>query len=137
MCHLRNGLEVRYVVPRVPDALDVDGLGPVVDELGKLLGIVSGHEFGGDAEPRHQHLELVVGAAVQIRGRHDIVPGVRQCRDDHELGRLARRRGHGGDTALERGHSLFEYIDRRLWQRGPSDFYVHVTVSGCSFIVVA
>jgi hypothetical protein len=109
--HLGDGLELGHVVARVADALDVDGLGLVVDGGGDVLGPVAVDELGGDAEAREEHLELVVCAAVQVRRRHDVVARVRQRGDGHELRRLPGRGGHGGDTALERRDPLLEDVD--------------------------
>lgn len=106
-----NGLEVRHVVARVPDGLDVDGLGAVVDGGGDGGRVVALDELGGDAEAREEHLELVVGAAVQIAGGHDVVAGVGERRDGHELGGLARGGGHSGDAALQGGDALFKDVD--------------------------
>lgn len=111
---LGDGLEVGDVIARVPDALDVDGLGPVVDGGRDVLGLVAVDELGLDAEAREHHFELVVGSAVEVRGRDDIVAGVGQRRDGHELRALARGAGHSGDTPFQGGDPLLEDIDRRL-----------------------
>lgn len=63
-----NGLEVGDVVARVADALDVHGLGVVVDGGGNVLGLVAVDEFGLDAQPGEKYFELVVGAAVEVGG---------------------------------------------------------------------
>lgn len=120
MRHLGDGLKVRHVVPGVPNGLDVDGLGAVVDGGRDGLGAVSLDELGIDAEAREQDLELVVGAAVQIAGGHDVVSDMGQRRDGHELGGLAGGCCHGGDTTFERGDALLKDIDGglegdRLW----------------------
>jgi hypothetical protein len=108
---LGNGLKLGHVVARVADALNVDGLGLVVDGGGNVLGLVALDELGRDAEAREEHLELVVGATVQVRGRDDVVARVRQRRDGHELGGLAGRGGHGSNATLESGDSLLEDVD--------------------------
>ncbi|KAB8760612.1 hypothetical protein FH972_026604 [Carpinus fangiana] len=106
-----NLLKVGHVVARVADALEVDGLGLVVDELGKVVGVVAVDKLGLDAEARQEDLELVVGAAVQVAGGDDVVAGVGEGGDGHELGRLARRGGNGGGTTLERGDALLQHVD--------------------------
>lgn len=84
-----QGREVGHCVPRVPDCFDVDGLGAVVDCGGQGLRVIGGQELGGDAQTRQQDFELVVGAAVQVTRRDDVVARVCQGCDGHELGRLA------------------------------------------------
>ena len=111
MGHLGNGLELGHVVARVADALNVDGLGLVVDGGGDVGGAVARDELGVDAEAREEDLELVICAAVQVRCRHNVVARVRQGGDGHELRSLARRGRHGSDTALERGDPLLEDVD--------------------------
>lgn len=66
--HFHNGLEVWDVVPWITYALDVDCLGLIVDQLIEVLGFVAFGKFGSDAETGVEHLELVVGSAVEIRG---------------------------------------------------------------------
>lgn len=111
---LSDGLDVRDVVPGVPDALDVDGLRLVVDGGGEVLGPVARDELGRDAEPRQQHLELVVGAAVQVRRRHDVVAALRQRRERQELRRVPGGRRDRRRAALERRDPLLEYGNRGL-----------------------
>lgn len=77
MGHLGNGLEIWHVVARVADALDVDGLGLVVDGGGNLVGVVAVDKFGLDAQTGKKHFELVVCAAVQVGCRYDVVASVR------------------------------------------------------------
>lgn len=109
--HLDDGLKVRDVVARVADALNVNGLGLVVDGGGNVVGAVAVDELGRNAVPREQHLELVVGAAIQVGRRHDVVARVRERRDGDELRGLAGRCGHSRDAALKRGDSLLEDVD--------------------------
>lgn len=112
---LGDGLEVGHVVPRVADALDVDGLGAVVDGGGEVLGRVALDELGLDAEAGQQHLELVVRPAVEVRRRDDVVAGAREGRDRNELCGLARRRRERRHAALEGRDALLEDIDRGLF----------------------
>jgi hypothetical protein len=108
---LGDGLELGHVVARVADALNVDGLGLVVDGGRNVLGLVAVDELGGDAEARKQHLELVVRAAVEVGRRHDVVARVRQRRNGHELRGLPGRGSDGSHAALERRDSLLKDID--------------------------
>jgi hypothetical protein len=111
---LGDGLEVGDVVLGVSDGLDVDSLGVVVDGSSDVFGLVAVHELGLDSEPREHDLELVVGSSVQERGRHDVVTGVRESGNGHELGALAGGGGHSGNSSLQRGNTLLENIDCRL-----------------------
>ena len=65
---LGNSLNIRNVVPRVANALNVDGLGLVVDGGGNVLGLVAVDELGLDPEAGKEDLELVVGATVEVGG---------------------------------------------------------------------
>lgn len=73
MGNLGNGLEIRHVVARVANGLDIDGLGLVVNGGGEVGGLVSLHELRLDAEPGQEDLELVVRATVQVAGGDDVV----------------------------------------------------------------
>jgi hypothetical protein len=90
MGQLCNPGQVWDVVTRVADALDIHGLGLVVDGGGEVFGLVAVDKLGGDSQAREGHLELVVGATIQVGCRHDVVPRVGQGGDGHELRRLAR-----------------------------------------------
>lgn len=114
MRNLGNGLEVRHVVARVADALDVDGLGLVVNQGSNLVGVVAVDEFGLDSEARQEDFELVVCAAVEVRRGDDVVAGVGKRVDGDELGTLARRGSESGSTAFQSSNSLLENIDSRL-----------------------
>jgi hypothetical protein len=107
-----DGVKVGHVIARVADALNVDGLGLVVDEGGQLLGFVAIDKLGRDAQAGKDDLELVVGAAVQVRGRDNVVAGVRESGNGEELGGLAGGRGKGTDTAFEGGDALLKDVDR-------------------------
>ena len=110
VCYRCDGGDVRHVVSWVTDAFDVDHFRLVVDLLLEFRRVVAFDEARADAEPGEEDFELVVGAAVEVRGRDDVVAGVGQCGDGHELGGLARGSSHGGDTAFERGDALFEDV---------------------------
>ena len=114
MRHLDNLFEIGYIVPRIPDRFKVYRLGLVVNEAGKLGGIIAFDKFGGDAQTRQKYFELIIGPSVQVRRRDDIVARMGQGGKGHELGGLARGGGHGGSTSFQGGDALFEDIDRRL-----------------------
>lgn len=106
-----NGLEVRHVVARVADALDVDRFRPVIDQAVKLVGLVTLDELGGDAQAREGDFELIVGPPVQIARADDVITTVRQRRDDHELRSLARGCSDGGSSTFEGGDALFQHVN--------------------------
>lgn len=114
MGNLGNGLEIGHVVARVADALDVDGLGLVVDSGLNVLGLVTVHKLGVDSETRQEHLELVVSASVQVGSGYNVVAGVRERVDSDELGALARRSSESCDTTLECSNALFKDINGGL-----------------------
>lgn len=91
MGNLGNGLEVGDAVLGVANALNVDSLGVVVNRSGKLIKVVDIDKLGLDSQTGEEHLELVVGAAVQVRGGNNVVTGVGQGVDCDELGTLAGR----------------------------------------------
>lgn len=62
------------------------------------------------------HLELVVSASVERRGRDDVVASLRNGEDGHSLRRLARGGGDGRYTSFEGGHSLFKHSVCRIPQ---------------------
>lgn len=114
MGNLGNSLQVRNVVLGVTNALEVDSLCLVVDGSSDILGLVAVDKLGLDAQAGEEDLELVVGAAVEVRRGDDVVAGVGQGVDGDELGGLAGGGGESSGTALESGYSLFKDIDRGL-----------------------
>lgn len=111
MCGLGNGLEVRNVVAGVTNRLDVDSLGTVINSRGNILGLVTLDELGSDSHAREHNLELVVGAAVQVAGGDDVVSGMSESRDSHELGSLAGGGSDGSNTTFQGCNTLLEDID--------------------------
>lgn len=109
-----DGLEIRHVVARVSDGLDVDGLGAVINGRSQVLRLVTLDKLGLDAKAGQQDLELVVSTAVQVAGSDDVIAGVSKGRDGEKLCRLAGRRSDGGNTAFEGSNTLLEDIDGRL-----------------------
>ena len=114
MRHARDGFQIRHIVPRISDTLDVDGFGPIVDQFGKGSRVIPDNEFGLNAQTGQEDLELVVRSTVEVGGRDDVIPGVRKCGDGHELRRLTRRCCHRCYSTLEGGHTFLKHIDRRL-----------------------
>lgn len=110
MGNLGDGLEIRDVVPRVSNGLEVNGLGVVVNGGRDILCLVTLDELGLDAQTRQEDLELVVGATVQVAGRDDVIASMSESSKGHELRGLAGRGGHSSNTALEGSNSLLEDI---------------------------
>lgn len=113
---LGDGLEVGDVVARVADALDVDGLGLVVDQGGDLVWVVAVDEFSLDAEARQEDFELVVRATVEVGCGDDVVAGVGEGVDGDELRALAGGGSESSDTTFEGSDTLLEYVDSGLWR---------------------
>ena len=114
---LGNSLKVGHVVARVTDALDVDGLGLVVNGGGNVLGLVAVDKLGGDAQAREEHLELVVGAAVEVGRGDNVVAGLGNSGNGDELRCLARRGGKGSNSSLESGDALLKDVVGGLFAR--------------------
>lgn len=112
--YLGNGLQVRYVVSRVADALEEDGLCVVVDGGGNVLGVVALDKLGGDAVALEGDLELVVGAAVEVRGGDDVVAGLGESSEGDELGCLARGGGQSSSAPFKGCYPLLKDIDGGL-----------------------
>ena len=121
MGNLGNGLEVWDVVLWISNALNVHGLCLVVNCRGEVLRLVSVDKLGGYAQSREEDLQLVVGSAVEVAGGHDVVSGVREGCNGHELSCLAGRGSHRRNSALQSCDSLLEDIDGRLWTRGSAE----------------
>lgn len=114
MSHLGDCLKVRDVVSWVSNALKEYSLGVLIDSCSEILRLVPVDEFGVDAQPWKQDFQLVIGSPVEVAGRHNVVPDVRQRGKGHELGCLAGTCCDGCDSTFEGGDSLFEDIDRGL-----------------------
>ena len=102
---------------RIPDRLEVDGLGPLVDRRGERFGPCPVHEASGDPELGQGVLEQVPGPAVQARAGNDVVAGAGQVEDRQGLGGLARGEAQRPDAALEGGDPLLEHTSR--WVHDP------------------
>ena len=89
MCHLDNLLEIWYIVSRIANTLQIDSLGLVINQFLEFLSVIAFNEFSRDAHAGEGDFELVVGAAVEIGGRDDVVTCVGEGGDGHELGGLA------------------------------------------------
>lgn len=83
---LCNRLEIRDVVSRVANALDVDGLGLVVNGGTNVLWLVALDKLGLDTEAREHDLELVVGSAIEVRSGDNVVAGMSEGGNGHYEG---------------------------------------------------
>jgi hypothetical protein len=115
--YLGNSLQIWHIVSRVADALEVDGLCVVIDGGGDVLGVVTLDELGSDAVALEGDLELVVGAAVEVGGGHDVVAGLGESSEGDELGSLARGGGQSSNTPFKGSYPLLEDIDGGLEDR--------------------
>jgi hypothetical protein len=100
MRNLRNSLKIRNIIPRVPNSLYINRLGAVINSSRNIRRIIPIDKLSRNTQPRKHNLKLVISTPVQVTRRNDVITSVRERRDSHELGRLARGRGDGGDSAL-------------------------------------
>lgn len=114
MGHLAYSLEVGHVISWVPDTLQIHRLRLLIDQILEVFRLIPIDELGIDTQPREENLELVVGASVQVRCGHDIVAGMCECGNGHELSRLPRRGCDGCNTPFQGCNALLEHIHRRL-----------------------
>lgn len=133
--NLGDSLEIRNVVTRVSNGLEVNGLGAVIDGGRDILCLVSLDELGRDSQTRQENLELVVSATVQVAGRDDVVASVSQGSKGHELRGLAGGGGHSGNTALESSNSLLEDIDGGLGYHNQSGRSLCPDVGPLTFMI--
>ena len=92
-------------------ALQVHTFGFVINKLLELFRLVTLHEFCGYTQSRECHLELVVCSSVEIRCRYDVVAGVSQRCNGHQLGGLARGGCNGSYSAFQGCDSFLKDID--------------------------
>jgi len=118
VCDLRESGDVVDDVLGVRDRLDKDGLGALVNGSSECLGGRLGDPLHTDAELLEGDFELVVGTAIKVGGRDDVVSGASNRGNGEELGGLTRGGGDGGDTALELGNALLEDVDGRVTDTG-------------------
>ena len=73
---LGDGLDVGHVQRRVADGLAKNSAGLVVDGLVEVLRVVGVDEARVMPSCGQDRVELGVGAAVEVVGRDDLVPGL-------------------------------------------------------------
>ena len=114
MRDLGEALDVGDLAGRVRDRLGEDQLGLVGDRRGVVGRVACPDERRVDAEPAQRDVELGDRAAVEVRGRDDVVAGTGERGEGDELGAETGCRGDGPETALERRDALLEARDRRV-----------------------
>lgn len=114
MSHLGNSLEIRHIVSRVANALDIHSLGLVINSSSDLLWILAIYKLGIDTKTRQKDLELVIRASVEVGRGNNIVARVRKGVDGNELRALAGRGCQSCDTAFQGCDALFKDVYRWL-----------------------
>ena len=104
-----QGLDIDDVAGRVADRFAEHGLGLVVDQRFQGGNVVVRGEAGLDAEARQGVGQQVVGAAIQLGHRDDVVTGFGDGLDRIGDGRHAGGHGQRADATFQRRHALFEH----------------------------
>ena len=100
--HLGPALDVEDLYAGVGDGLPEDQLGVGLDGgLNFLVAGVGTQEGDADAQFGKAHAQQVEGAAVDVVGGDDMVPGAGDVEHREEIGGLARRREDGTHAALQ------------------------------------
>src|ERR671910_349587 len=110
VCRGRQSLDVERVEGRVPYGLGEDGLRLVGDGVAVGLRIVPLYVLYLDPDLRQRVVEEVVGAAVELGGRDELVPRPRDVEDRQCLRRLTRGGRKSANALLERGDALLEDV---------------------------
>ena len=110
VCHRRGPLDVQGVQRGVADGLGVHGFGPVGDRVAQGVKVRGVDELDVYADLGQGVVELVVGAAVELRGRDDLISSPHDVQDRQRLGRLARGGRERADALLQRGYALLEDV---------------------------
>ncbi len=111
LSHLIKGKDVNQ---RVAQGLAVQDLGVRADGAAEVLRVAGIHQGDLDAQAGEGVGELVVGAAVQGGGRHDMVARPRQGEDRLRLGSMPRADRQRPATPLQGGDALLEDIAGRV-----------------------
>jgi hypothetical protein len=111
---LGEGFDVDDVDERVAQRFRVKQLGVLLDGFAEILRVARVDEGGLDAELPQVHVQQRVRAAVQGRGRDDVVAGAAQREDGGDFGRLAGGGGQRRAPALDRRHAFLEHRHRRV-----------------------
>lgn len=76
VCNLCDLLEIRNIVFRISDTLDINCLCLFVNRSSDILSFVTLNKLCGYPETREEHFELVISSTVEERGGDDVVAGV-------------------------------------------------------------
>ena len=108
--------EVGHVELRVADGFQIDRLRSRIDQRSDAPYVVAVGEPYLDTETAQGDFELIVRAAVDVRGADDVVAGFGEVADGQKLRRQARCGRYGRRAAFERRNAVFEYGRRRIGQ---------------------
>ena len=111
LTHFGEGEDVQA---RVAEAFSVESLGVRLHGLAEVLGIVAVDERHLDAEFRQGVVEEIIGAAVELGDRDDMVAGAGEVEDGCGDGGLAGGVGERTGTAFEGREALLEDVRRRV-----------------------
>ena len=103
-------LEIDDIAGRVADGLAEDCLGLVVDQRFQRGDVIVGGEAHLDALTRQGVGEKVVGAAIELGHRNDVIARFSDGLDRIGDRRHARSHRQRGDTAFQCGDTLFEHV---------------------------
>ena len=110
--------DIRDVTQWVANRLAVDGLGFVINQLGKTGRVTGIGEPDLNALLRESVSKEVIGAAIQRAGRNDVVARLRDRLDGIGNGGHARGNSQRGNATLQRGHSFFQNVGGRVHDAG-------------------
>ena len=127
MRHSDNGFEIRDVVARITNTLQVNSFRLLIDQFLEFSWIIALHKLRRYPKAWESDFELIVCATIQVRGTDDIIPCMSQGGNNHQLCCLPRRGCNGCGATFESSNSLFEYIDGGLY-RGSVHLCEHVIV---------
>ena len=107
-------LEVRHVVLRVAQALEIDAARVLVDEVVDLLGMVRIEEADLDPHLLERLREERPRSAVQARRRDEVLSGVADREERRGDGGLPRCEAERRGAAVHRTEPLLEDVVRRV-----------------------
>ena len=107
MGDLPDLLEIVHIVLRVSDRFGVDEAGVGVDGLADVLRVGAVDELHRDSQLGQRIVEEVIGAAIQIVGGNDILPGLGDIEDRIGNGRLPRSHPQSTDATVQFGQPSF------------------------------
>ena len=111
MGNLGDGLKVGNIVSWIPDSLNINSLGPVINSCNQVFWFVSFHKLGLDAQTWQQDFKLVVRSTIQISGCDNVVAMVGKGRYGHELSGLAGGCSKGTNSTFQSCNTFLKDID--------------------------